>query len=363
MEQTTSATNNITFKDILARFRNESVTEHDKGAKFEKLIKRWFLTVPEYANVLDKVWLWEEFPGKESMGGVDLGIDLVAKTDEGKFWAIQCKCYQDDAVISKKMVDSFIANANRQFVDDEMHTNRFDKLFWVSTTSHWGKNAQESIKHQAIQFVPIYTDWLQNSSVNWKELVEGKQGKEALLAGKTMRSHQIEALTKAHEYFENHDRGKMIMACGTGKTYTSLKIVENETKGKGLVLYMVPSIALLSQGLKSWTEDSQYKLKPVCICSDASASQYADDDENNLLDMTFPASTNVDTIVKQLKFYQDKGDFIVVFSTYQSIDVVSKAQAKLLHETDGKFGKFDYIVCDEAHRTTGAKSKNKSESH
>lgn len=363
MEQTTSATNNITFKDILARFRNESVTEHDKGAKFEKLIKRWFLTDPEYANVLDKVWLWEEFPGKESMGGVDLGIDLVAKTDEGKFWAIQCKCYQDDAVISKKMVDSFIANANRQFVDDEMHTNRFDKLFWVSTTSHWGKNAQESIKHQAIQFVPIYTNRLQESSVNWKDLVEGKLGKEALLEGKTMRPHQIEALTKAHEYFKNHDRGKMIMACGTGKTYTSLKIVENETKGKGLVLYMVPSIALLSQGLESWAEDSQYKLKPVCICSDARASKYADDDENNLLDMTFPASTDVDTIVKQLKFYQDKGDFIVVFSTYQSIDVVSKAQAKLLHETDGKFGKFDYIVCDEAHRTTGAKSEKKSESH
>lgn len=363
MGQTTSATNNITFKDILARFRNESVTEHDKGAKFEKLIKRWFLTDPEYANVLDKVWLWEEFPGKESMGGVDLGIDLVAKTDEGKFWAIQCKCYQDDAVISKKMVDSFIANANRQFVDDEMHTNRFDKLFWVSTTSHWGKNAQESIKHQAIQFVPIYTNRLQESSVNWKDLVEGKLGKEALLEGKTMRPHQIEALTKAHEYFKNHDRGKMIMACGTGKTYTSLKIVENETKGKGLVLYMVPSIALLSQGLESWAEDSQYKLKPVCICSDARASKYADDDENNLLDMTFPASTDVDTIVKRLKFYQDKGDFIVVFSTYQSIDVVSKAQAKLLHETDGKFGKFDYIVCDEAHRTTGAKSEKKSESH
>lgn len=363
MEQTTSATNNITFKDILARFRNESVTEHDKGAKFEKLIKRWFLTVPEYANVLDKVWLWEEFPGKESMGGVDLGIDLVAKTDEGKFWAIQCKCYKDDAVISKKMVDSFIANANRQFVDDEMHTNRFDKLFWVSTTSHWGKNAQESIKHQAIQFVPIYTNRLQESSVNWKDLVEGKLGKEALLEGKMMRPHQIEALTKAHEYFKNHDRGKMIMACGTGKTYTSLKIVENETKGKGLVLYMVPSIALLSQGLESWAEDSQYKLKPVCICSDARASKYADDDENNLLDMTFPASTDVDTIVKRLKFYQNKGDFIVVFSTYQSIDVVSKAQAKLLHETDGKFGKFDYIVCDEAHRTTGAKSEKKSESH
>jgi predicted helicase len=36
-----------------------------------------------------------------------------------------------------------------------------------------------------------------------------------------------------------------------------------------------------------------------------------------------------------------------VFSTYQSIDVISEAQAKGL-------GDFDLIICDEAHRTTGA---------
>lgn len=360
--QATSATETITFKDILARFRKESITEHDKGAKFEKLIKRWFLTDPEYANILEKVWLWDEFPGKESLGGIDLGIDLVAKTDEGKYWAIQCKCYKEDAVMSKSMVDSFISNANRVFVDDEMHTSHFDKMVWVSTSSHWGKNALEATKHQTIQFIPIYANRLQYSSVNWKELVEGKQGKEALLAGKTIRPHQIEALDKAHEYFKNHDRGKLIMACGTGKTYTSLKIIENETKGKGMVLFMVPSIALLSQGMQNWTTDSEYKIKPVCICSDASASRFEDDDENNLLDMSFPASTNVDTIVKQLKTYQKNGEFIVVFSTYQSIDVVAAAQAQLLKENDGKFGVFDYIVCDEAHRTTGAKSKVKNES-
>ena len=144
--QATSATETITFKDILARFRKESITEHDKGAKFEKLIKRWFLTDPEYANILEKVWLWDEFPGKESLGGIDLGIDLVAKTDEGKYWAIQCKCYKEDAVMSKSMVDSFISNANRVFVDDEMHTSRFDKMVWVSTSSHWGKNALEATK-------------------------------------------------------------------------------------------------------------------------------------------------------------------------------------------------------------------------
>ena len=345
------------------RFRNESITERAKGAKFEKLIKRWFLTDPEYANILGKVWLWEEFPGKQSMGGGDLGIDLVAKTEDGKYWAIQCKCYKEDAVINKQLVDSFIANANRHFEDEDLHTCQFDKLVWVSTTSHWGKNAIESIKNQSIQFVPIYQNRLQYSSVNWAEIVAGKQGKEALQAGKSLRPHQIEALTKAHDYFKNHDRGKLIMACGTGKTYTSLKIVENETKGKGMVLYMVPSIALLSQGLQNWTSDSKYEIKPVCICSDSKASQINDDDESNLLDMSFPASTNINTIVNQLKFYQEKGDFIVVFSTYQSIGVVAAAQAQLLEETNGEFGKFDYIVCDEAHRTTGAKSKNNTESN
>lgn len=353
----------MTFKDILARFRNESITERAKGAKFEKLIKRWFLTVPEYANILEKVWLWEDFPGRQSMGGGDLGIDLVAKTEDGKYWAIQCKCYKEDAVINKQQVDSFIANANRHFENEDLHTCQFDKLVWVSTTSHWGKNALESIKNQSIQFVPIYQNQLQYSSVNWAEIVAGKQGKEALQAGKSLRPHQIEALNKAHEYFKNHDRGKLIMACGTGKTYTSLKIIENETKGKGMILYMVPSIALLSQGLQNWTSDSQYEIKPVCICSDSKASQINDDDENNLLDMSFPASTNINTIVDQLKFYQEKGEFIVVFSTYQSIGVVAAAQAQLLEKTNGEFGKFDYIVCDEAHRTTGAKSKNNAESN
>ena len=357
-----SSSATITFKDILARFRNESVTERAKGAKFERLIKRWFLTDPEYANILEKVWLWEEFPGKQSLGGTDLGIDLVAKTEDGKYWAIQCKCYKEDAVIDKKMVDSFIANANRYFEDEEMHTCRFDKLFWVSTTSHWGKNALESIQNQAIQFIIVGSNRLQLSSVNWAEIVAGKQGKEALLAGKSLRSHQIDALTKAHEYYKNHNRGKLIMACGTGKTYTSLKIVENETQGKGLILYLVPSIALLSQGLQNWTADSKYEIKPVCICSDSKASKM-DDDDANLMDVSFPASTNVNTIVKELQFYHDKGDFVVVFSTYQSIDTVAAAQSKLLEETNGEFGKFDYIVCDEAHRTTGAKSKNNAESH
>ena len=73
----------MTFKEVLQRFRTGSFTEREKGAKFEKLMKRWFQTDPRYADKLQEVWLWEEFPGKKDFGGKDLGIDLVAKTDIG----------------------------------------------------------------------------------------------------------------------------------------------------------------------------------------------------------------------------------------------------------------------------------------
>jgi hypothetical protein len=39
----------------------------------------------------------------------------------------------------------------------------------------------------------------------------------------------------------------------------------------------------------------------------------------------------------------------VVFSTYQSINVVARAQY------EAGIGSFDLIICDEAHRTTGAR--------
>ena len=355
----------MTFKEVLQRFRTGSFTEREKGAKFEKLMKRWFQTDPRYADKLQEVWLWEEFPGKKDFGGKDLGIDLVAKTDLGDYWAIQCKCYDEKAVISKAVVDSFISTAHRAFIDDlTLKTTYFSNLIWVSTTLRWGANAEETLKGQDISVTRINMHELEASPVDWDKLLKGDTGKAALREGKQPRKHQLEAMKAAHEYFRVHDRGKLIMACGTGKTYTSLEIIEQETGGKGLILFMVPSIALLGQSLNAWMTDTKYRMKAVCICSDSKASKRNDfdNDETSIIDNPLPATTNINSIKRQLLGYKDTDGLVVVFSTYQSIDVLAEAQRALL-EADPSYGIFDYIVCDEAHRTTGFKQKGRDESH
>lgn len=303
--------------------------------------------------------------GEKDFGGKDLGIDLVAKTDLGDYWAIQCKCYDEKAVISKAVVDSFISTAHRAFIDDlTLKTTYFSNLIWVSTTLRWGANAEETLKGQDIPVTRINMHELEASPVDWDKLLKGDTGKAALREGKQPRKHQLEAMKAAHEYFRVHDRGKLIMACGTGKTYTSLEIIEQETGGKGLILFMVPSIALLGQSLNAWMTDTKYRMKAVCICSDSKASKRNDfdNDETSIIDNPLPATTNINSIKRQLLGYKDTDGLVVVFSTYQSIDVLAEAQRALL-EADPSYGIFDYIVCDEAHRTTGFKQKGRDESH
>ena len=355
------------FTQILNKFRKESFSEREKGYKFEKLIKAWFKTDSRYSNKLSEVWLWEEFPAKKDFGGKDLGIDLVAKTDIGDYWAIQCKCYDEKAVINKEDVDSFLATSSRTFVDPyTFQTTVFRERIWVSTTNHWGANAEESIQNQNPKVTRIGLVELETSPVDWEKLLEGKKGNEAKLAGKQLMEHQLTAISKASEYYKSHDRGKLIMACGTGKTYTSLKMMETLLHGKGLVLFMVPSIALLGQTLNAWTFDAAKPIKAICICSDAKASRKAskdfDDNFESIVDLALPASTDAKSVMKQLLAYQDYDGLVVVFSTYQSVDAISAAQQEVLKATNNTYGKFDFIVCDEAHRTTGVKISDANES-
>lgn len=157
------------------------------------------------------------------------------------------------------------------------------------------------------------------------------------------------------------------MACGTGKTFTSLRIAENETGGRGLVLFLVPSIALLGQTLRSWLQQAMEPMMAVCICSDPQVSKQTeknDNDTTSVVDLALPASTDVPSIIKQLQHARrhNAEGLTVVFSTYQSIDVISRAQQQLLKETGDAFGTFDLIICDEAHRTTGVTLKDETES-
>lgn len=359
----------MNFKDILHKFRTESFTEKEKGTKFERLMRSWLLTDPRY-NELEKVWLWEDFPGRKDFGGTDTGIDLVAKTEMGDYWAIQCKCYAEDAVIDKPAVDSFLATSSRTFTNEVTYqTTRFAKRIWISTTNHWGSNAEEAIRHQDPPFSRVGLIDLNSSCVDWQKLMDGLTGTSALVEGKKPRKHQLDAISKAYTHYitDGNDRGKLIMACGTGKTYTSLLITEQLLNGKGLVLFMVPSIALLGQSLNAWSADAKKPIKAVCICSDSKASRKIqnkyDDMDDSVVDLAVPASTSPQSIASQLKKYRNHDGLVVVFSTYQSIDAVSAAQQEILSETDGEYGVFDFIICDEAHRTTGVKLSDKDESN
>lgn len=361
----------MTFNDILTEFR-QSITQKEKGTKFERLMRSWLLTDPRF-NQLQTVWMWEDFPAKSeiSMFG-DVGIDLVARTELGEYWAIQCKCYKEDATISKADVDTFLSTSSKQFTCPFTKTRiGFSNRLWISTTNNWGKNAEEAIENQSIPVSRINLYDLEISPVDWVELYQGQEGTIALIKEhKIPRAHQLEAISAAKKYYidEHNERGKLIMACGTGKTYTSLRIVEDLLGQKGLVLFLVPSISLLGQTLNEWSFDAQKPIKAVCICSDATASRNRNADKDNddiqhtMVDLAAPANTDPKMISLRLRAFQKHEGLVVVFSTYQSIDAVYEAQKQVLHDTDGKYGKFDFIICDEAHRTTGARVKEKDES-
>ncbi len=357
----------MTFKEILEKYRSISFTEKDKGTMFERLMRAWLLTDPRYER-LTHVWMWNDFPSKSDFGGKDTGIDLVAKTELGEYWAIQCKCYQESATIDKPSVDSFLATSSRSFTDPEtFQTTRFSNRLWISTTNHWGNNAEEAIKNQNPPVSRIGLVDLETSPVDWEKLEDGITGTTARAEGKQPMEHQLRAISAAVNHYKENDRGKLIMACGTGKTYTSLQIAETMLESKGLVLFLVPSISLLGQALNAWYGDAKETIKAVCICSDNKAqkkiTKESDDVSDSSVDLALPSSTNAKSISRQLISYKNHNGLVVVFSTYQSIDAVSDAQKEVLKSTNGIYGDFDLIICDEAHRTTGIKLSDADESN
>ena len=351
----------LTFNRVLEKYRKESFSERDKGYKFEKLMKAYLQIAPEYNGKFKEVWLWEDFPYRNDFSGKDTGIDLVALTVEGDYWAVQCKCYSADARITKDGVDSFLATSSKEFRNDKMQTTRFAYRLWISTTNNWNGEAERTIQNQNPPVLRIGLSDLESALIDWDKLVNGD--KNALLAKYPLKPHQQTAVDKVHKYFETAERGKLIMACGTGKTFTSLKIAEKETDNNGLVLFLVPSIALLGQTLREWMAQADKLIYPICICSDAKSTQKEEND-GSIVDLALPASTDPANISKQYVAAKNKqaehGGMIVVFSTYQSIDVISQAQLQINRLEKDSFI-FDLVVCDEAHRTTGVILNDKKE--
>ena len=356
-----------TFDDLLKRYREESLSESEKGTKFEELMRAYLLALPKYHGMFDKIWLWRDFPCRKDFGsGHDLGIDLVAHTVSGEYWAVQCKCYQEGSYISKESVDTFLSTSGKRFFNEFLEPSRFSRRLWMSTTDKWSEHAESTLENQVPPVMKIGMGDLVSSPVDWSSVEAKAHGEKARPkeAKRKALPHQAKAIKAAHEHFASHGRGKLIMACGTGKTYTSLKIAEEEVNSKGLVLFLVPSIALLGQTLNEWTSHAGTPLRPMCVCSDADVSKkqkLEDEGGFSVEDLAFPASTSVEQIVRQFHeldlLAKTNGGFRVVFSTYQSLPRVIEAQralnAEKPHQAD-----FDLVICDEAHRTTGAAAKD-----
>ncbi|WP_279013247.1 DEAD/DEAH box helicase family protein, partial [Actinomyces oris] len=247
------------IKVILDGLYFDTRTQRGKGTAFERLVRQFLLTDPRYAERFDEVWMWSDWP--ERGARPDRGIDLVAREREtGELCAVQCKFYDPaTGVITKGDVDSFLA---------ESGTGEFTSRLFVSTTEHWNSAAEETVSRQAIPVSRIGLEDLFNSTIDWDSFSLETPEVMVRTGGKSLREHQKRALDAVTAGLSTADRGKLIMACGTGKTFTSLRIAEAMAGSGGRVLFLVPSIALLSQTLMEWSAESEVPLRSFAVCSD-----------------------------------------------------------------------------------------------
>ena len=337
-----------TFRHVLRELADDAQSAVEKGRSFERLVKAFLEQDKAQSERFARVWLWGDWPGNG--GRHDTGIDLVAEErDTGGLVAIQCKFYGEDNSIALEQLNKFLtAYGAIQFASGIM----------VATTDNWTRNAEAAIREARDKPVTRWgPDIFENSSIDWSAFDLDNPSGAVRRPTKDLRDYQQEALNAVIDGLKQHDRGKLIMACGTGKTFTALRIAEGQVGAGGTVLFLTPSISLLSQSLLDWANDADTPLKTFAVCSDTRAGKRSGDDEDiSPYDLRDTPSTNPNHLVARYNAAKRDEYMTAIFSTYQSLDVVAEAQEKGLP-------KFDLIICDEAHRTTGVSLAGKDESN
>ena len=300
-----------------------------RGTQFEHFVK-WFLkNDPEWSTQVDQVWLWDEYPDS---WGRDCGIDLVFKHKNGESWAVQAKCYAPTTSITKADVDSFISESNRDGID---------KRLLIATTDLIGTNAKQVCDAQDKPVTRFLLSHFEDADIeypaNLDDLPKAKRKDKP-----KPRDHQIEAIEAVASNFRDVDRGQLIMACGTGKTFTTLWI--KEKLGVESTLVLLPSLGLLSQTLHEWTLAANDEFQVLCVCSDVSVGKKSSDEAvHSIADLAFPVTSDAGAI----KAFLSSSGKKVIFSTYQSSPLIAEAQL------DQTVPTFDLAIADEAHRCAG----------
>lgn len=344
------------LQDLLNQFRQHAKTEREKGTYFEDLTRCYLQHEPVYRDLYGRVETFANWANRHGRDGSDTGIDLVATVrGSGEVHAVQCKLRAEDYLLQRGDLDSFLSASSQE---------PFAHRVFVSTTSNWGENAKKIIEDQRPPISRIDCIDLEKSQIDWSRYhPEKRDAIPVLKTKKTPLPHQEKATADVLEGLQTAERGKMIMACGTGKTFVSLKIAEKLAGKGGKVLFLVPSLALLSQALTEWTQQSAISLRSFAVCSDSQTGKKkkqavaADDVELMAHELSYPATTDAEKVATEIAKRGDPSAMTTVFGTYQSIEVVGQAQRE--HDLED----FDLIICDEAHRTTGETHEGEDESH
>ena len=337
---------------LLNEYRTLATSEREKGAMFEELTRQFLLNDARFAHQFKEVYLWSEWPARQTG---DTGIDLVAiPTDENAgLVAIQCKFYAPGHTVHKRDIDSFLTASGKA---------PFTRRILVDTSgTAWGKNSQDAIEGQHIPVSRITLADLRDSDIDWRTYSLGSRQAPTTRERKVPRDHQVRARSAVMAGFDTSDRGQLIMACGTGKTFTSLIIAREFMEregGSARILFAVPSLALLKQTLDDWSVEVDSAFTAWAVCSDTKVSARSDAPADSTVDLPIPATTDAQRLADSLSANNSAEGLQVVFATYQSIEVIHRAQ-----EIAGdNWRDFDLIICDEAHRTTGATLTGEDES-
>ena len=325
------------FQRALDHIRAIAESEAHKGRLFERLMKTYLTKDPIYRERFSAVWLWSEWASERpDFDGTDTGIDLVAEERDGRgYCAIQCKCYAPGTRISKPQLDSFIAASARE---------PFATRIVVDTGDGWGPNALRTIAPLKHACTVLHFDDLVSRPFDWPDL--GRDEPEDLAYRHepfSLRPHQQAAFDDVIGGFQTDDRGKLVMACGTGKTFVALRIAEEVAGVGGRTLYLVPSIALFAQAMREWATQQAVPHRYIGICSDTTAGRK--DEDASLHELEIPVTTDATAVSMALCMARPEA-MTVVFCTYQSLGIIEQAQREGAPA-------LDLVLCDEAHRTTG----------
>ena len=352
-----STKTSMAFDNLLHQLRTTALHTRDQGDRLERLTKEFLTKDSIQSRLYKKVYLWKDWDGRENFG--DIGIDLVAENVDGGVTAIQCKFYDEHSTIAKEHIDSFISASGRK---------PFTHRIIVSTTDKWSKNAEKMLEEQRFPVQRMGLQTFRDSNIDWSTYSLDDPGEQQVgyKPHKELRPHQDIAITRTLKGLQKDDRGQLIMACGTGKTFTAIRLAEKfaeQNGGHARVLFMVPSLALMSQSISEFSNEIEGPFHAYAVCSDSKVGREkkrgganADLADLRVEDLQLPATTDGAELAAAMNANPLDEGLEVVFSTYHSIDAVSEAQA-------AGIGEFDLIICDEAHRTTGVTLADESESN